>query len=128
VPRRSISALVFVVLALASAGCLRLKYDRCEEAIPHPDCFDAAADAAIDGSRGSDASLPGLDATMEDGGLADAGDLDASIVDAATDDAPVDDDAAADDAATDDAATDDAATDDAAADDAATDEGPSDGR
>jgi hypothetical protein len=42
---------VIVLLALTGTGCLRIRYDRCREDPPHPDCFDAALDGGQDAER-----------------------------------------------------------------------------
>lgn len=30
--------LLIIVLALATSGCLRMQFDRCDDQEPHPDC------------------------------------------------------------------------------------------
>ena len=89
---RSAVGLGLLVLAAASAGCLRPKFDLCAEDPPHPDCpSDAGPDAAIDAAR--------VDAPSDEDASTDA----ATPSDAPTiDDAPV----PADDAAIDDAGSD----------------------
>lgn len=72
-----------IVIALFFSGCLRVSFDRCTEAPPHPECaaLDAgrdagALDAAADGAA-SDAPLPSDgpsegDASTGDGPPSDA--------------------------------------------------------
>ncbi|MBN8613502.1 MAG: hypothetical protein J0L92_23105 [Deltaproteobacteria bacterium] len=86
---RSAVVLGLFVLAAASTGCLRPRFDLCAEDPPHPDCpSDAGPDAAIDAAR--------VDAPTDEDASTDA----PTPVDApTTDDAPMPvDDASNDDA------------------------------
>jgi hypothetical protein len=38
-------ALVLLACGVLLGGCLRLKYDRCAQLPPHPECLDAGTDA-----------------------------------------------------------------------------------
>ena len=63
--------LAIVAFALALPACLRIRYDRCEEIPPHPECADAGVDAGPIDAATADAGDP--DSGPVDGGADDAG-------------------------------------------------------
>ncbi len=97
-------ALVMLLVAIASMGCLRRRFNLCAEDPPHPDCpRDAGPDAdldapPVDAPLSSDAPLD--DSPVDDAPVNDAPAVDAAVAtaDAATTDAGVADDAATSDA------------------------------